>query len=71
VTAIPDANYYFTDWSDGVLTASRQDVGVTGDITVTANFDIDTSTLTYLAGFKRINRRTTPQTLITDQTGRR
>jgi uncharacterized repeat protein (TIGR02543 family) len=38
VTAAPDPGYDFVDWSDGVLTATRQDTNVTADITVTANF---------------------------------
>ncbi len=38
VTAVPDGGYQFDSWSDGVLTASRTDVNVTTDITVTANF---------------------------------
>ncbi len=50
VTAVPDVNYHFTQWSDGVLTATRQDLAVAGDLTVTAEFAIDTHTLTYTAG---------------------
>jgi len=38
VTAIPDHHYHFVDWSDGVLTASRTDINVTDNISVTANF---------------------------------
>jgi len=38
VTAVADPDYHFVDWSDGVLTATRQDTNVTGDITVTASF---------------------------------
>ena len=47
VTAVPDVNYHFVDWSDGVLTAERRDVNVTDNLTVTANFALDTYTLTY------------------------
>ncbi|MDD4804465.1 MAG: InlB B-repeat-containing protein, partial [Candidatus Pacebacteria bacterium] len=50
VTAIPNTGYHFTSWSDGVLTASRTDVNITDNISVTANFEIDTNTLTYTAG---------------------
>jgi len=50
VTAVPDAGYHFTSWSDGVLSATRTDTGVTGDITVTANFAINQYTLSYSAG---------------------
>ncbi|MFA5055811.1 MAG: InlB B-repeat-containing protein, partial [Dehalococcoidia bacterium] len=63
VTATPDACYSFVDWSDGVLTASRTDTNVTGDITVTANFAIDTFTLTYNAGAGGSITGTTPQTV--------
>lgn len=50
VVAVPDAGYHFINWSDDVQTASRTDLNVTADITVTANFAIDTFTLTYNAG---------------------
>ena len=50
VTALPGVGYHFTNWSDGILTAARTDTNVTDDITVTANFAIDTFTLTYAAG---------------------
>ena len=50
VTAEADTGYHFVDWSDGVLTASRTDTNVTGDISVTAAFAIDTYSLTYTAG---------------------
>jgi len=42
VNAVPNAGYHFTDWSDGVLTATRTDLAVTGDISVTANFAVTT-----------------------------
>ena len=38
VTAQPDACYSFIDWSDGSTANPRTDIGVTADITVTANF---------------------------------
>jgi hypothetical protein len=38
VTAVPDDSYAFQAWSDGVLTASRQELDVIADISVTANF---------------------------------
>ena len=38
VTAVPNTNYHFTTWSDGVLTASRTDTNITQGITVTASF---------------------------------
>ena len=50
VTAVPDAGYHFVDWSDGVLTVSRTDSNVTADISVTANFALNSYTITYTAG---------------------
>ena len=50
VTAEPDSGYHFVQWSDGNTSASRTDTGVTGNINVTANFAVDTYTLTYTAG---------------------
>jgi len=50
VTAVPAANYHFVNWSDGVATAARTDTNVTANISVTANFAINTYTLTYTAG---------------------
>ncbi len=41
VTAEADANYHFVSWSDGILTATRQDLDVDADINVTANFVSD------------------------------
>jgi hypothetical protein len=46
VTATPNENYHFTSWSDGVLTAARTDKNVSGNITVTASFAIDTRKIT-------------------------
>ncbi len=50
VTAVADVGYHFVSWSDGILTASRTDNNVTGDITVTANFAINTYTIQANAG---------------------
>jgi uncharacterized repeat protein (TIGR02543 family) len=41
VTAVPDADYHFVEWSDGVTTAGRTDTNVVGDISVTAQFAAD------------------------------
>ncbi|MGJ8652749.1 MAG: InlB B-repeat-containing protein, partial [Opitutaceae bacterium] len=38
INAVPDANYYFVDWSDANTANPRTDLSVTGSITVTANF---------------------------------
>ena len=52
VTAVPNtgAGYHFVSWSDGVPTATRTDANVTANHTVTANFALNTFTLTYTAG---------------------
>lgn len=39
VTAVANLSYRFNSWSDGVTTASRTDLNVTADLTVTANFE--------------------------------
>jgi hypothetical protein len=38
VTAVPNPDRYFTSWNDGVKTLTRNDTGVTADVTYTANF---------------------------------
>ena len=38
VTAVPDSGSIFIQWSDGVTTAQRTDVNVTGPISLTAQF---------------------------------
>ena len=53
VTAVPDANYHFVNWSDASIANPRTDLNVTADLSVTANFAIDTYTLTYTAGAER------------------
>ncbi len=50
VTAVADAGYHFTQWSDGVLTAARTDASVVANVSVTASFAANTYTLTYTAG---------------------
>ena len=44
VTAVPDANYHFVNWSDSSTANPRTDSNVTANVTVTANFAIDTYT---------------------------
>jgi hypothetical protein len=46
VTAVPDTGYHFVDWSDDSTDNPRTDTNVTADISVTANFAINTYTLT-------------------------
>jgi uncharacterized repeat protein (TIGR02543 family) len=50
VEAIPNTGYHLVKWSDNVTTAKRTDVNVTANISVTAEFAINTYTLTYTAG---------------------
>ena len=50
VTAVPDQGYHFVKWSDDLTTASRTDVNVTANLSVTAEFAINTYTLTYAPG---------------------
>ncbi|MGJ8639765.1 MAG: carbohydrate-binding protein [Opitutaceae bacterium] len=38
VTAVPNVEYYFVDWSDSSTANPRTDLNAAGDITVTANF---------------------------------
>jgi hypothetical protein len=47
VTAVPNEGYHFVNWSDNFTDNPRTDTNVTGDITVTANFAINTYTVTY------------------------
>lgn len=63
VIAVPDEGYHFVQWDDGVMTASRTDSNVTGNITVTAEFAINTYTLTYTAGAGGTITGTSPQTV--------
>jgi len=63
VTAEPDAHYHFVDWSDGKTTATRTDTNVQGDLDVTANFALDTYTLSYAAGAHGTLTGMTPQTV--------
>ncbi len=49
VTAVPNTGYHFVNWSDGSVSNPRTDSNVTGNISVTANFAINTYTLSYAA----------------------
>jgi hypothetical protein len=63
VTAVPDANYSFVDWSDSSTQNPRTDASVSADVTVTANFTIDTFTLTYSSSANGSLTGTTSQTV--------
>jgi alpha-tubulin suppressor-like RCC1 family protein len=63
VTAVPDANHHFVNWSDGSTANPRTDTSVTNDLSVTANFATGGYTLTYAAGANGLLSGTTPQTV--------
>ena len=50
VTAVPATGYHFVNWSDDSTQNPRTETNVTNNITVTANFSINTYTLDYAAG---------------------
>lgn len=63
VTAVPSTGYHFVNWSDGSSANPRTDTNVQADVTVTANFAINTYTLTYTAGANGAITGTSPQTV--------
>jgi hypothetical protein len=63
VTATPNSCYHFTSWSDGVLTASRTELNVVANKTVTANFAINVYILTYGAGANGAINGSSPQNI--------
>jgi hypothetical protein len=69
VTAVPDAGQDFKKWSDGLLTAARQDAGVTSDLSVMAVFAPHQYTLTYIAGAGGSITGYTNQTVLYQQSG--
>jgi uncharacterized repeat protein (TIGR02543 family) len=54
VTAIPNDHYHFVNWTKGGVAYSTNNpltvTSFTGDMTLTANFTIDTYTVTFIAG---------------------
>jgi hypothetical protein len=50
VTAVPATGYHFVNWSDNSTDNPRTDSNVTANLSVTANFAINTYTLSYSAG---------------------
>jgi hypothetical protein len=50
VTALPDKGYHFVSWDDGSTANPRTDTNVTANITVTANFAINTYVIVATAG---------------------
>ena len=63
ITAIPDTGYHFVNWSDNSTANPRTDSNITANLTVTANFAINTYTLTYIAGPNGSLAGTTSQTV--------
>ncbi len=50
VEALPDSGYSFVEWCDGSTDNPRTDMGVSGDMSVTAEFELIEYILTYTAG---------------------
>jgi hypothetical protein len=50
ITAVPNATYHFVNWSDGSTQNPRTDLNVDSDLSITANFSIDTFSVNYIAG---------------------
>ena len=63
VTAVPNTGFHFVKWSDDLLTATRTDENITSDLSVSAEFAINTYTLTYTAGEGGTISGTSPQTV--------
>jgi hypothetical protein len=63
VTAVPSAGYRFVKWSDDKTTAERTDTNVIAAISVTAEFEKLTFTVTYGSGTGGSISGTTPQTV--------
>jgi uncharacterized repeat protein (TIGR02059 family) len=69
VTAIPNRNYSFKNWSDGSTENPRTDTNVTGDISVTANFvKKPTAIGSYLADHLRVFVTTSTDTSMVTST---
>ncbi|HZZ98786.1 MAG TPA: InlB B-repeat-containing protein [Candidatus Saccharimonadia bacterium] len=69
VTPVPDSGYHFVNWSDASTSNPRTDTSVTQDVSVTANFSINTYTLSYTAGTHGSLTGTTPQTVNSGASG--
>lgn len=69
VSAVPDTGYHFVNWSDSVTDNPRTDQDVVTNISVTANFAINTYTLTYSAGMNGSISGTATQTVTHGSSG--
>jgi hypothetical protein len=63
ITASPNDEYHFVSWSDGIKTASRTDVNIMADKSVTAKFSPDIYILTFNAGANGSISGISPQTV--------
>lgn len=63
VTAVPADGFHFARWSDGEAEATRTDLGVTADLTVTAEFERNRYTLTYAPSGNGAIDGATPQVI--------
>lgn len=69
VTATPLDHYSFVQWSDLVTEATRQELSVTSDLSVEAEFTIDQVSVTYTAGDNGSITGETEQSVDYDGTG--
>lgn len=63
VKATANACYTFTNWSDASTTNPRQETNVSANVSLTANFTVNTSTITYIAGANGTINGTAVQTI--------
>ena len=63
VTAVPAAGYHFVNWSDSSTINPRTDTNVGSNLSITANFAVNTYTLTYSSGPNGTISGITPQTV--------
>ncbi len=61
VRAVANTGYHFVNWNDGSIANPRTDTSVTANRSVSANFAIDTFTLSYVAGPNGTLTGTAPQ----------
>ncbi len=63
VSAVADSGYHFVQWSDASTDNPRTDTNVTASLSVSAQFEINTYTLTYTAGANGSLSGTTSQSV--------
>lgn len=67
IIAVPNTGYHFTNWSDGVQTATRTDTNVIGNISATANFAVTLSS-TQIAAASTVLVNTTQKEVMVNST---